>query len=124
LLVVTSAAPDVDTYLAELPADRRAHAAVLRDLCRAELAGYTEVMAHGMPNYRYAGVGEIAFAVQRNYLSFYLMREDVREEFAQRLAGQDMGKGCLRFRGNAGPDVELVRDLLRAVARRPGGRVC
>ncbi|MEU1982185.1 DUF1801 domain-containing protein [Nocardia sp. NPDC019395] len=122
--MVKSAAPDVDTYLAELPDDRRSHAVVLRDLCRAELAGCTEVMAYGMPNYQFDGVAEIAFAVQRNYLSFYLLRDDVREEFAQRLAGQDMGKGCLRFRGPAGPDTELVRDLLRAVARRPGGRVC
>ncbi|WP_280414612.1 iron chaperone [Nocardia carnea] len=122
--VVKSTAADVDTYLAGLPDDRRAHATVLRDLCRTELTSYSEVMAYGMPNYQYSGKSEIAFAVQRNYLSFYLMREDVREAFAPRLAGQDTGKGCLRFRGSAGPDVELVRDLLRAVAAEPGGRVC
>lgn len=122
--MVKSAAPDVDTYLAELPADGRTHATVLRDLCRAELTGYTEVMAYGMPNYQYGGTSEIAFAVQRNYLSFYLMRDDVRAAFASRPADQDMSKGCLRFRGPAGPDIELVRDLLRAVAREPGGSGC
>lgn len=122
--MVHSAAPDIDTYLAGRPADRRTHATVLRDLCRAELTGYTEIMAYGMPDYQYGGTGEIAFAVQRNYLSCYLMRDDVRAAFASRPADQDMGKGCLRFRGPAGPDTGLVRDLLRAVARDPGGSVC
>jgi hypothetical protein len=50
----------------------------------------------------------------------YLLRTDVRLAFAQRLAGQDMGKGCLRFRGPERVDFDLVRDLLRATAAEPG----
>lgn len=122
--MVKSTAPDVDTYLAELPEERRPAAAAVREVCRTELAGYAEVMAHGMPVYRYDGRDEIAFAVQRDYISFYLMREDVRADFAQRLAGQDMGKGCLRFRHATGPDLDLLTELARAVARTPGGPVC
>jgi uncharacterized protein YdhG (YjbR/CyaY superfamily) len=119
--MVQSKAADVDGYLAEVPADRRAALHRLRELCRAELPGFTEKMAYGMPAYeRPGGEGEIAFASQRQYISFYLLRTDVRQAFAERLAGQDMGKGCLRFRKPDRIDFELVRDLLRATAQDPG----
>ncbi|MFJ8885564.1 DUF1801 domain-containing protein [Streptomyces sp. NPDC102402] len=121
--MVRSEAGDVDGYLAELPEDRRSALSRLRRLCRTELKGFEEVMAYGMPVYRRDGSAEIAFASQKQYMSFYLMRGDVREAFEARLAVQDMGKGCLRFRSPASIDFELVRDLLRATARSPGA-VC
>ncbi|MEV7522118.1 DUF1801 domain-containing protein [Streptomyces sp. NPDC091371] len=92
----------------------------LRELCRAELEGFEEVMAYGMPVYERDGVGEIAFASQKQYVSFHLMRTDVRDAFAEALAGHDTGKGCLRFRKPESIDFDLVRDLLRATAARPG----
>ncbi|MEU8774156.1 DUF1801 domain-containing protein [Streptomyces sp. NPDC048606] len=118
-----SEAEDVDGYLAELPEPRRRALGRLRDLCRAELPGFTEAMAYGMPVYERDGAAEIAFASQKQYVSFYLMRGDVRDAFAERLAGQDMGKGCLRFRNPERIDFDLVRDLLRATAAGPGA-VC
>ncbi|MEV0059908.1 DUF1801 domain-containing protein [Nocardia sp. NPDC050718] len=120
--MVQSAAPDVDTYLAELPDGRRAALTRLRALCLAELPGFTEVMAYGMPAYERDGVGEIAFASQKQYISFYLLRSDVRAAFADRLAREDMGKGCLRFRKE--PDYDLIRDLLRATAPDVGAPIC
>lgn len=122
--MVQSKAEDVDTYLAEVPEERREALGRLRALCRAELAGFREVMAYGMPAYeREDGTAEIAFADQKQYISFYLMRSDVREAFEERLAGQDMGKGCLRFRKPELIDFDLVRDLLKATAGGPG-QVC
>jgi uncharacterized protein YdhG (YjbR/CyaY superfamily) len=118
--MVRSDAGSVDGYLAEVPEERRAALARLRELCRAELDGFAEVMAYGMPAYERDGVAEIAFASQKQYISFYLMRGDVREAFEDRLAGQDMGKGCLRFRNPERIDYALVRDLLKAVAAAPG----
>ncbi|MFD7293567.1 iron chaperone [Streptomyces sp. NPDC059897] len=118
--MVQSSAANVDDYLAELPDERRAALTELRRLCRSELTGFTEVMAYGMPAYERDGVAEIAFASQKQYISFYLMRGDVREAHAERLAGQDMGKGCLRFRKAAAVDFDLVRELLRSTAARPG----
>ncbi|MZD04767.1 DUF1801 domain-containing protein [Streptomyces sp. SID5785] len=115
-----SDASDVDGYLAEAPEDRRAVLSALRRLCRAELTGFDEVMEYGMPAYRRGGTVEIAFASQKQYLSLYLLRTDVRDAFADRLAGQDMGKGCLRFRSPDRVDLDLVRDLLRATAATPG----
>ncbi|MET8825324.1 DUF1801 domain-containing protein [Streptomyces sp. NPDC004610] len=121
--MVRSTAETVDAYLDGLDEardDRRAALTRLRALCRAELTGFREVMAYGMPAYERDGVAEIAFAAQRQYLSLYLMRPDVRDAFAERLAGQDMGKGCLRFRRPERIDYDLVRDLLRATAAAPG----
>ncbi|MBT2391054.1 DUF1801 domain-containing protein [Streptomyces sp. ISL-1] len=117
-----SNAEDVDTYLAEVQEPDRLTALVrIRELCRTELAGYEEVMAWGMPCYRRKdGEPEIAFANQKQYVSFYLMRPDIREGFEDRLADQDMGKGCLRFRRTEKVDYDLVRDLLRATAAAPG----
>ncbi|MER7176423.1 DUF1801 domain-containing protein [Streptomyces mesophilus] len=123
--MVQSDARDVDAYLGEIEDEsRRAAMTRLRELCRAELTGFEEVMAYGMPGYVRAGGGqEIALADQKQYISFYLMRTDVREAFAARLEGQNMGKGCLRFRNPAKVDYELVRDLLRATAKEPG-QIC
>lgn len=118
--MVQSRATDVDAYLAEVPDDRKVVLARLRELCRAELEGFAEVMAYGMPTYQRDGVAEIAFASQKQYLSFYLLRGDVRDAFAERLAGQDMGKSCLRFRRPDSVDLDLVRDLLRATAAASG----
>ncbi|USQ85495.1 DUF1801 domain-containing protein [Streptomyces phaeoluteigriseus] len=118
--MVQSQAEDVDGYLAEVPEERRVALTRLRELCRAELHGFVEVMAYGMPVYEREGIGEIAFASQKQYISFYLLRSDVRETFAEQLAGLDMGKGCLRFRKPEKIDFVLLRDLLRATARRPG----
>ncbi|MCJ0874410.1 iron chaperone [Streptomyces sp. AP-93] len=121
--MVQSQAEDVNAYLTEVPEERREALTRLRELCRTELRGFTEVMAYGMPAYEREGVGEIAFASQKQYISFYLMRGDVREAFAERLAGHDMGKGCLRFRRPEKIDFVLLKDLLRATAAGPG-KVC
>lgn len=118
--MVQSRASDVDGYLTEVPEERRAALDKVRRLCREELVGFDEVMAYGMPAYERDGACEIAFASQKQYISFYLMRSDVREEFEERLAGQDMGKGCLRFRRPESIDFDLLRDLLKGTAARPG----
>ncbi|MFE4667617.1 iron chaperone [Streptomyces sp. NPDC056716] len=118
--MVQSEARTVEAYLDEARESQRAALVRLRELCRGELAGFGEVMAYGMPAYTRDGTAEIAFAGQRQYISLYLMRPDVRDAFAKRLAGQDMGKGCLRFRRPDRIDYPLVRDLLRATAASPG----
>ena len=121
--MVRSNAGDVDTYLAQQPEERRDVLTRIRRLCLQELTGFDEVMAYGMPAYERDGTGEIAFASQKQYISFYLLRTDVRDAFAERLAGHDMGKGCLRFRKPESVDFELLRDLLRGTASGPGN-VC
>ncbi|MFI7358561.1 DUF1801 domain-containing protein [Streptomyces avidinii] len=117
---------DVATYLAAVPQARRPALERLRELCLQELTGFEEGIAYGMPVYVRAGAtaGEIAWANQKQYISFYLMRTDIRDAFAARLAPHDMGKVCLRFRNPAKVDFDLLRDLLRATARAAPGEVC
>ncbi|GAA0836771.1 hypothetical protein GCM10009525_44300 [Streptosporangium amethystogenes subsp. fukuiense] len=110
----------MDGYLSEVPDEHREALTGLRELCRTELKGFVEVMAYGMPAYQRDGNVEIAFASQRRHISLYLMRDDIRTAFEERLAGQDMGKGCLRFRGPERIDLDLVRELLAATSAGPG----
>ncbi len=107
---------DVCAYLAAAPEARRPTLVRLRELCLEELPGFEEGIAYGMPVYVRAGgtAGEIAWANQKQYISFYLMRTDIRDAFAARLAPHDMGKACLRFRN---PD-RVSRALVPRVASR------
>jgi uncharacterized protein YdhG (YjbR/CyaY superfamily) len=96
--MVRSEARDVDDYLAQVPEPRRAALTRLRALCREVLTDFTELMRYGMPCYAREETAEVAFASQKQYISIYIMRTDVVDAHAGRLAGQDMGKGCLRYR--------------------------
>lgn len=113
-----SAATTVDAYLDELPPERRAVAAALRELIVTHLPkGCVETMNWGMPSYEvplsrypttYNGqpLGYVAFAAQKNGYSLYLscVTVDAGREAALRVAfaraGKklDMGKACIRFR--------------------------
>ncbi|MFJ6780724.1 DUF1801 domain-containing protein [Streptomyces yangpuensis] len=117
---------DVAAYLAAAPEARRPALARLRELCVTELEGFEEGIAYGMPVYVRPGgtEAEIAWANQKQYISFYLMRTDVREAFADRLAAHDMGKACLRFRNPAKVDFALLRDLLHATSQAGPGEPC
>lgn len=115
--MVQSTAATVDDYLAEAPAERRDVLERIRDLCVELLPEFTERMAWGMPAYFRGEAAPIAFASQKQYIVVYVMDAEIREEFAERLAGQDMGKSCLRFRKPEQVDLDLVADLIRASAR-------
>ncbi|MFD7835041.1 DUF1801 domain-containing protein [Streptomyces sp. NPDC059761] len=118
--MVQSKASNFGDCLTEVPEERRVALTKVRQLCRAELVGFDDVMAYEMPAYERDGACEIAFAGRKQYISFHLMRSDVREAFEERLAEQDMGKGCLRFRRPERIDFDLLRDLLKTTAVRPG----
>ena len=115
-----SAAEDVDSYLALVPAGRRAVLDEMRDACRGLLAGFAESMRYGMPAYSRDGVAEIAWASQKQYISLYVMRADVLDAHRRQLAGLDVGKGCIRYRNPAAIDFAVVRSILAAVAKNYG----
>ena len=131
-----SHAATVDAYLDELPPERRAVVAEVRDLVRRHLpAGYEETMAFGMigygipladyPNtYNRQPLGYVALAAQKRHYALYLMsvvqdsREEalLREAYARAGKPLDLGKSCLRFRSLD----DLERDAVaRVIASTP-----
>ena len=113
-----SKAATVDAYLAELPAERRAVVAAVRDVVRKNLPrGYEETMNWGMISYElplsrypntYNGkpLSYAALAAQKNYFALYLpivyqdgtQEEWLRDEFKKAGKKLDIGKSCVRFK--------------------------
>jgi uncharacterized protein YdhG (YjbR/CyaY superfamily) len=110
-----SDAKTVNKYLKEVPEKRQEALTKMRDLCREILQGYTESMEYGMPSYkRVAGEVEVAFASQKNYISLYILKQEVMDKYRDALVGLNLGKGCIRY-SNAGKiDFALVEKLLSA----------
>ena len=94
-----SKAKDVTTYLQEADPERRESLTRLRALCLEVLTGFEEVMEYGMPGYKKDGRGEVGFANQKNYISLYILKEDVVEKNRAALKGLSVGKGCIRYSG-------------------------
>ena len=113
-----STATTVDGYLAELPDDRRAVVAAVRDaVARSMPAGYEERLSWGMisweiPLARYPETynGQpltyAALAAQKSHYALYLtgayadpaQMRALEEGFARAGKRLDMGKSCLRFK--------------------------
>ena len=116
--MASSRATTVEDYLAELPAERRAVVAAVRDVVLRHLPpGYEETMNWGMISYeiplaRYPTtynkqpLAYAALAAQKNHYALYLngayqqpARASALEEgFARAGKKLDMGKSCLRFK--------------------------
>jgi len=111
-----SKAADVQTYIAELPAERRPAIVKLRSLCRQHLNGYEERMEYGMPVYKRNGVMEVSFASQKQYIALYVLKKDVLDEFRGALPGSKIGKGCIRFPNPDKIDFDIVKRLLSRTA--------
>jgi hypothetical protein len=134
--MVSSAATNVEQYLAELPEERRAVVAALRKLIRKHLPkGYVETMNWGMICYEipldqypdtYNGqpLGYLALAAQKHKFSLYITggygskERDAELLAAFEAAGKklDMGNCCIRFKSL--DDLELDA-IAKAVASTP-----
>ena len=107
-----SNAKDVNAYIQEAPPERREHLTRLRALCLEILNGYEEVMDYGMPGYKKNGTGEVGFASQKNYISLYILKEDVIQANRALLKGLSVGKGCIRYASLKKMDWDVIRKLL------------
>ena len=116
--------PAVDAYLAQVTGPRQEAVVRLRELCLEHLPGFTEGMKYGMPGYWRGpvaeGEGEIGFAAQKQYLSFYVVRTDVMAAHRDRLEGLSVGKGCIRYRRPEQLDTDVVRSILQKTAATRG----
>jgi uncharacterized protein YdhG (YjbR/CyaY superfamily) len=111
--VMQSKAENVDQYLAEVPRARFEALEQLRKMCLEILEGYQESMEYGMPSYKQSGNEvEIAFASQKNYISLYVLKQDVLDKHRESLKGLNLGKGCIRYSKPEKIDFEIVKSLL------------
>lgn len=133
-----SDAADVDAYLSELPADRRAALETVRRTILANLPpGYEETMNWGMITYQVPleaypdtynrkPLMYAALASQKQYMTVYLtaiyMDEADRRGFERdyRATGKryDVGKSCVRFRRLEDLPLEVIG---AAIASTPMG---
>lgn len=133
--MVGSAAKTVDAYLAQLPPERAAVVATMRDFVNLHLPpGYREEMAFGMigwgiPLSRYPDtynrqpLGYVALAAQKHAYSLYLMCVYADSECEQALRAAaaaegkklDMGKSCLRFKRPDDLPLQAIGELIASV---------
>ncbi len=133
--MASSKAATPDDYLAELPPERRALVARIRDIVNANLPdGYVERMSWGMigwelPLERYPDTynGQplvyAGLAAQKNYTALYLNCVNASEARTERLkqawaaAGKklDMGKACLRFKREDQIAEDVLAETIRSI---------
>ncbi len=133
--MASSSAATVGAYLNELPPDRAALVAEVRDLVNASVPpGYVEQMGFGMitwvvplevypDTYNRKPLAYLALAAQKNYTSLYLMgvyadseeEAHLRARWEARGTTLDMGKSCLRFRRMDDLHQDLLAEVIGAV---------
>ena len=120
-----SKAKDVTSYLKEIPADRKAALAKLRELCLKHLTGFEESMSYGGPAYSRDGVVEVGFASQKHFIGLYILRTDVMKTHRSSLniKGVSVGKGAIRYPSAEKIDFDIVKNMLQDM-KRSDGPVC
>lgn len=142
-----SQAKTVESYLAELPADRRESLQKVRQVILDNLDNeFEEGMLYGMIGYYVphsvypAGyhcdpskpLGYLCLAAQKNYLALHAMslymapklEAAFRQEWTARGKKLDMGKACIRFRSADDVPLEVIGNLVRKFKAREWASRC
>src|SRR5215204_1970215 len=131
-----SNAPDVNTYFAELPDDRKVVMTKLRAAIKKNLPkGFQEVMGYGMPGWVVphklyppgyhcdpkAPLPFLGIASQKNHIAVYHMGiyssppllDWFKAEWPKHSSKKlDMGKSCIRFRKPEDVPISLIGELV------------
>jgi uncharacterized protein YdhG (YjbR/CyaY superfamily) len=107
--------PQMQTYLAKLPASLRVQVLKLRDAIRSAAPKAVESFGYGMPAFALDGKNFIWYGAWKDHLSFYPLSGATRRALADEVARYDTsGKGTIRFR----LDDELPTSLVVRLVRR------
>jgi uncharacterized protein YdhG (YjbR/CyaY superfamily) len=104
----------MDTYLAALPADRRAALEKLRTTIKAIVPDAEECISYSMPAFRVDGRVVAGFLATREGCSYYPFSGRTLATLAADLADYDQTKGALHFDPKRALPKALVRALLAA----------
>ena len=106
--------PDIDAYLAALPADKRATLQKIRKAISAAAPRAQESVSYGLPAFRLDGRPLVCFAAATNHCSFYPMSPAVIRAHAADLEDYETSKGTIRFTTQKPLPAALVRKLVKA----------
>lgn len=106
--------PDVDAFLANLPADARATLEGLRRVIASAAPDAVESINYGVPAFKLRGRPLVSFGRGKSHLSFYVQSPAVMEAHREELASYGTSKGTVQFAPGAPLPEELVRKLVRA----------
>ena len=106
---------EIELYIDQAPEKRRSALARLREICREKLAGYDESMAYGMPSYKKDASEEveIAFASQKQYISLYILKQEVLDDYRENFPKSRIGKGCIRYPNPEKIDFDMVEQMIQ-----------
>lgn len=104
----------VDTYLAQLPADQRAALQRLRDQIIGVVPAAEQTMSYGMPTIKVGGRALLLFAGWKAHCSLYGLTDAFIAEHADELKGYERTKGSLHFTPAAPFPPSLVEKMVRA----------
>jgi len=133
--MVSSNATTVEQYLAELPDDRRADVARVREVILANLPdGLEETMQYGMiayaiplerfpKTYNGQALVSVALAAQKRHISVYLHGLYASQEltdwflaaYAESGKKLNMGKSCVRFRRADDAALDVIGEIVARV---------
>ncbi|MBT5531099.1 MAG: DUF1801 domain-containing protein [Bacteroidetes bacterium] len=100
-------------YILNQPLDRGEILHRLRSELFAVFPDLTESMKYNMPTYGLNGKVLFAMASKKNYLSFYVMYNDLMEiKFKEQIQKYKPGKSCLRFTKLNDSDMAFFKELI------------
>ena len=114
--------PAVQSYLDDVPPDRRTRLLALHDLITAAFPQAVSSMRYKMPTYE-LGSNWVAMANQKRYVSLYTCCYDHIAAFRKKHRTIKGGKGCLNFRdGDELPLEDLTEVVRSALTMEKSGR--
>ena len=112
--MATSRSAEVDAFLARLPEDVRAALESLRRTIARAAPDAVEVIAYGVPAFKYRGRPLVSFGAGKSHCSFYVQSPAVMDAHRGEVAAYDTAKGTIRFRPDKPLPAALVKKLVKA----------
>lgn len=102
----------VDTYLANLPADRRDAMQQIRSAALSAAPGATEVITYGMPGLKTHGRFLVSYDAFKAHYSLFPASDAVAETLGAEIQPFLSGRGTIRFPADQPLPVDLVARIV------------
>ena len=111
---MSSPAPEVDDFLAQLAPDVRDALQELRETIRSAAPDAEERIGYGVPAFYYKKRPLVSYGAAKDHCAFYVQSPAVMEAHHSELAGYDTAKGTVRFQAESPLPAALVETLVKA----------